>query len=415
MPESPVLDPRRPDDAPVSFTSIDIRADLDDRPYRLPDYETEDRALALLAAELAENPQNMLQKLAETALDLCRADTAGVSLLETHAGAEVFRWEALAGIHAASRNGTMPRNASPCGVCIDQDAMQLMYLPDRLFPALRSDPRFVEALLIPFRYQGQPVGTIWVVMNRFGRHFDREDERLMRTLAAFASAGWQLWRAQEQLRNLPAMLVQAHETERKTLARDLHDSLTQKLVALSMRTSAIAKSLPVAQDAISRQICDLGKKIGSLADGVHRLSHQLHPSMLDDLGLEAALREECSGFSERRHIPVTFHAEAVPGTLPPDIALCMLRLAQESLRNIGKHADAREVTVRLVRDKADLALFIEDSGKGFEVTHARGKGGLGLISMKERVRLVNGEFIIRSRPGIGTEVEVHVPLPERAS
>jgi len=187
------------DNAAASFAEVDIRAALKSRPSRTPDYETENRALASLAAELAKNPQDMLQKLVETALELCQADTSGVSLLENHDGVDVFRWEALAGVFASARNSTMPRDASPCGVCIDRNSTELMYLADRVFPALRNEPRFVEALLIPFHFQGRPIGTVWVVTHRFDRKFDREDERVMRTLSTFASTGWQLWKANAEL------------------------------------------------------------------------------------------------------------------------------------------------------------------------------------------------------------------------
>ena len=414
MHDSSVSDPRHLDDTPAPFAVVDIRSVLASRPCRLPNYEAEDRAFGVLAAELAEAPRNMLQKLAETALDLCHADTAGISLLEEHDGVELFRWEGLAGVFAAARNNTMPRNASPCGVCIDENATQLMYLADRCFPALRRDPRFVEILMIPFNYQGRPVGTVWVVTHRVDRKFDREDERLMRTLAAFASAGWQLWRAQEQQKNLPALLLRAHEAERILLASELHDDLAQRLVVLSMEASALLKSSPKSPPEHIREIRDLGKKIGGLADRVHRISHQLHPAILKDLGLESALKEECRSFSQRWGVPVQFKAVDVPRSLPGDIALCLFRVAQESLLNIGKHADAKKVRVRLVRGKADLALFIEDTGDGFDAEHARGKGRLGLISMEERVRLVNGKFKIRSQHGVGTKVEVHVPLPEMA-
>jgi signal transduction histidine kinase len=397
-------------DAPVSFASVDIRAELDTRPHRPADYRAEDRALAALAAELADTPRNMLQKLAETALDLCGADTAGISLLETHGSVDVFRWEALAGVFAGMRNHTMPRDASPCGVCIDEDAMQLMYLADRCFPALRSDPRFVEALLIPFRHQGRPVGTIWIVTHRFDRKFDREDERLMRTLAAFASAGWQLWRANAELASLPTLLVNAQETERRQLARELRDDLCQKLAALSMKVSALAKPFPGQAEAKNRGISELAAQIGALADDVHRISHQLHPAILDDLGLEAALRDNCAALARRLAVPVRFQAEDVPASLPGDIALCLFRVAQGSLRNIERHAGASEVRVRLARSRSGLDLFIEDAGRGFEVDRAKAGGGLGLLGMRERLRAVGGDFRIRSEPGRGTEIAAHVPL-----
>ncbi|MDB5108258.1 MAG: Autoinducer 2 sensor kinase/phosphatase LuxQ [Candidatus Binatus sp.] len=175
----------------ATLDDVDIRAELRSRPSRAPGYEAEHRALAALAAELAENPRNMLQRLTEVAVELCGADTAGVSILE----GDTFRWEALAGVFGSRRNDRMPTDASPCGVCLERNSTQLMYLADRRFPALLADPRFVEALLVPFHEHGVPIGTVWIVAHNYERKFDREDERIIRSLAQFASAGWQLWRS----------------------------------------------------------------------------------------------------------------------------------------------------------------------------------------------------------------------------
>jgi PAS domain-containing protein len=230
----------------ASFAEVDIRDALASRPPRTPDYEAENRALASLAAELAKNPQNMLQKLVETALELCHADTAGVSLLENHDGVEVFRWEALAGVFAAARNSTMPRNASPCGVCIDQNTTELMYLADRAFPALLNEPRFVEALLIPFHFQGRPIGTVWVVTHRLDRKFDREDERVMRTLSAFASTGWQLWMANAELEARVRERTMALWEKNAALKREIEDrKLAEKLLRRSNdKIQGILESTP---------------------------------------------------------------------------------------------------------------------------------------------------------------------------
>ena len=133
--------PNRPADLTkrtATFEEVDIRSELSARPQRTPDYAAEHRAIKVLAGEMTVNPRNMLQKLVETAIDLCRADTAGISVLE----GDALRWEAMAGVFASYRGSMMPRDASPCGVCIDQNATQLMHLPDRCFPALVTDPRF---------------------------------------------------------------------------------------------------------------------------------------------------------------------------------------------------------------------------------------------------------------------------------
>jgi hypothetical protein len=117
LPDRHVSDPHA-DDAPASFAAVDIRALLESRPSRAPDYEAEDRALAALAAELAENPRDMPQKLVETALTLCQAETAGISLLENHAGVELFRWEALAGVFAIARNTPCRGRLAPAGFAL---------------------------------------------------------------------------------------------------------------------------------------------------------------------------------------------------------------------------------------------------------------------------------------------------------
>jgi signal transduction histidine kinase len=140
------------------------------------------------------------------------------------------------------------------------------------------------------------------------------------------------------------------------------------------------------------------------------MSRRLHPAILDELGLKAALREECVGFSAQLGVPAQFESEGVPTTLPEDVSLCVYRVAQESLRNIAKHANATNVRVVLIGGKGGLTLRIEDTGDGFDLNEVKGKGGLGLISMEERVRLVGGKLTIQSKPGDGTKVEVFVPL-----
>jgi len=222
-------------------------------------------------------------------------------------------------------------------------------------------------------------------------------------------------RYQQELRDLAARLLAVQETETRLIARDLHDDLSQKLAGLGMEVSGLAKSAAEPPDSVNERIRDLGQRISALSDDVHRMSRRLHPAILDDLGLEAALREECLGFSQRSGVPVQFQSDNVPRSISPDVALCLFRVAQEALRNIGKHSNAKEVQMLLARHELDLALLIEDRGDGFKMEEAEGRGGLGLISMEERVRLVNGDFSIRSEPGKGTEIVVHVPLGSAAS
>lgn len=184
-----------PSDMHVALIDVDIKEELRRRPFRAPDYEAEHRALLQLAQAMAETPSEVLQKLIDITCEVCRAHTAGLSLLEMHHGEELFRWVTVAGRYASCRNSTMPRNASPCGTTVDRNVSQLLYRPERAFPALKADPPVVEALLLPFSMNGKTIGTIWVVAHDETRKFDAEDERLVTTLAQFAAAAWQLWAA----------------------------------------------------------------------------------------------------------------------------------------------------------------------------------------------------------------------------
>jgi two-component system, NarL family, sensor kinase len=139
------------------------------------------------------------------------------------------------------------------------------------------------------------------------------------------------------------------------------------------------------------------------------LSRQLHPSILDDLGLVDALRSECLSLEQRDGITARCYALDVPADIPRDVALCVYRVAQEALRNVARHAQALQATVRLTANDRELVLCVRDRGVGFDVATRR-KSGLGLESMRERVRLVQGRLTVRSQPGKGTRITLRVPL-----
>jgi len=215
---------------------------------------------------------------------------------------------------------------------------------------------------------------------------------------------------QQELRALTAKLISVQEENSKYLARELHDVFSQKLAVLSMEISALEQRPPESPEALGNQLRQIAEQIGGLAKDIHQMSRQLHPAILDDLGLAAALNNECLAFSEQHGIPVKLTPQNVREPLPEDVSLCLYRVAQESLRNIGKHAGATEVRVALAGGTGEITLVIEDFGDGFDLDQVRGKGGLGLVSMDERVRLVGGTFSVQSEPGTGTRVEVRVPL-----
>jgi len=216
---------------------------------------------------------------------------------------------------------------------------------------------------------------------------------------------------QRELQALTARLLGIQEGGNKELSRELHDGLSQKIAALGMEVSMLLQRPDQAPGALPDRVRALSERINDLSADVHAMSRRLHPAILTELGLEAAVREECVGFSAQERVPAHFASESVPPSLPEDISLCLYRVAQESLRNVAKHARAAQVRVLLSGRKNGITLRVEDTGNGFHIDEVQGKGGLGLISMEERARLVNGKYTVLSQPGKGTAVELFVPLP----
>ena len=188
----PAVDPRTQSKPLVPLEAVISTAELAWRPTRPPDYRAESQALVELAEHMARTPQEILQRLVETALKLCHAGSAGVSIIEDEHGLEIFRWHALTGALATHLWGTTPRYFSPCGTVVDTNAIQKMSnleLHYRYFAEVK--PTVVEALLIPFTVEGKTVGTIWVVTHDSTHQFDAEDARLIADLGKFASAAYQ--------------------------------------------------------------------------------------------------------------------------------------------------------------------------------------------------------------------------------
>jgi PAS domain S-box-containing protein len=219
-----------------------------------------------------------------------------------------------------------------------------------------------------------------------------------------------LVQAQEDLRALTARLVDLHELGMKELARELHDDLSQNLAALGREIETLLPPSAQPSRSLSEQAHEVWRRVTKLASDVHSMSQRLHPTILDDLGLREALKEQCWAFSERTGIPVQFESPGEPTRPAADVSLCFYRVAQEGLHNIAKHAGATSVRLMLSSNEGNCTLRIEDNGLGFDPSEAKGKNALGLISMRERARLVNGNFTIRSEYGKGTMLEVSVAL-----
>jgi PAS domain S-box-containing protein len=217
-----------------------------------------------------------------------------------------------------------------------------------------------------------------------------------------------LRRTHHQIRDLASRLMRAQEVERKVIAQELHDDLSQRLAAHALALSDLRRHVPATTDVLQTRIAVLEAEAMELGDSVRLLSHQLHPAVLEHVGLPAALRSFCTEFGQRSSLK--FHVD-VAERCPPlsdQVSLTLYRVTQEIVRNIERHARARNIWLRLSFDKTEARLCIVDDGVGFDTTQQCGKTGLGLISLEERVRFLHGHLKIRSRPGHGTRVSVHI-------
>jgi two-component system CheB/CheR fusion protein len=217
----------------------------------------------------------------------------------------------------------------------------------------------------------------------------------------------------EELRALTASLFAAHEEERRRISRELHDALNQKLAMLEIEVDSLEHEPPSSPEKIREQLALLRGRVSEVSNEIRRMAYQLHPSVLDDLGLQVALRSHVSELSKRDGLEITFHARGIPDSLPQDVALSLYRIAQEALRNVMKHAHAKSASVALEKVKDGIRLSVRDHGVGFDPEAIKGKRGLGLVSIEERVRLLSGQLHLHSRPGDGTQVEVTIPIPAR--
>ncbi len=221
-----------------------------------------------------------------------------------------------------------------------------------------------------------------------------------------------LERSNAQIRSLAGRLIAAQEKERKRIARELHDDLSQRLAGVAIGISNARRQVREALPSLEPSLERLQSQIGLLVESIRNLSHEMHPGILEHAGLVTALDSFCQEFGGIESITVRFGCEVsdLAGLVPPDVALCIYRVTQEALRNVARHSGAREAIVLLAEEPDGLVLTVRDFGTGYDTTLPRPAGGLGLVSMEERVRLVNGELRIRSAPGTGTEVRVTVPL-----
>lgn len=437
----------------AALEDVLVTGELDRRPPRPADCALENRALAALADSLARGADGLLQSLAEQVVECCRAESAGISILEGgdpgagDASQSRFRWAAVAGAFATHTGSSLPHALAPCRMVIERDEPLLLDRPARYFHPLRAaDPAIAEALLVPFHCEGRPVGTVWALTHEGARRFDREDARVLESLARFAAAGHQLTgalhdaraardaleqrvhertlaleRACAEQQNLTArlrsfanQLTEAEHRERKRIAGVLHDNVQQLLVASRMQLRRAETNAPAAAEA-RREAASL---IDEALDATRTLTDKLRPPVLYEAGFMAALDWLAQEMRRQQDLKVHIvsHLGDPAPSLSDEINVMLFESVRELLFNAGKYAGVSDVAVEVRVDDARLAVAVADEGQGFDVAqaqvgHGGGVGGFGLFSVRERLAALGGDMTVDSTPRRGTRITLEVPLP----
>jgi PAS domain S-box-containing protein len=224
-----------------------------------------------------------------------------------------------------------------------------------------------------------------------------------RSEEVLASMSRRLSENYDRVRDLAAMLISAQDDERRRIALELHDDISQRMALLSITLEAWIQELPTGMAKERVRLSDLKAAADEVGTAIRDLSHELHSTALHHLGLATGLRGLCRTISDQHRIVVELQTDETPN-LPYDLSLCLFRVAQEALANAVKHGKARQIAVQLAQNASSIRLAVKDDGIGFDASSP--SKGLGLESMQERVRILRGTFTLTSSPGQGTTVEV---------
>lgn len=278
---------------------------------------------------------------------------------------------------------------------------------ERLGAALAALNPNKPYLRVSYRILRPDGSTIWVDRHSVA-HFD-EQGKILRIVGMIADIS-ERKRVEEALANARNRLVEAQEQERTRIARELHDDICQRLTLLTLELEQLRRSSPELPAAIQNRLDELRDEAMEMGADLQSLSHELHSSKLEYLGIAAVTQGFCREFATKQKVEIDCKTLDLPSALPPAVSLCLFRILQEALHNSLKHSGVRHFEVRLWAMPDGIHLTVKDSGAGFDSESAREGQGLGLISMEERLKLLNGTLSIQSQPNCGTTIHARVPL-----
>src|SRR5277367_6094708 len=221
--------------------------------------------------------------------------------------------------------------------------------------------------------------------------------------------------AQDELEKMGGRLIAAQEAESARIARELHDDFSQRMTLQGIGLARLLKSLPEAEVEVRSKVQELSKRNQEIGIDMHALSHQLHSSKLEHVGLVPALTGLCEELSSKFKIQIEFSDRGVSWEIPKTVALCLFRIGQEALGNVAKHSKAKQAQVEVSRTNNGIRLRIVEAGVGFDSALRSTRAGIGRVGMRERLRLVGGTLLVQSEPTRGTEILAEVPLSASAN
>jgi signal transduction histidine kinase len=391
-------------------------------------------ALQLLTRVFVEDPQVVLQRLVDIAVEFCGADSSGISLEEPDENGNLrFRWIVVSGSFSQYVNGTTQRFFSPCGTCLSTGRPLHYRLTKPFYDLLGvvADP-INDGILIPWK-SDEKQGTIWAVSHGSPENFSPDDYKLLNTLADFAGISVRLAEREEalqksrdklelevehrtaSLRQLSADLLRVQDDERRKIAREVHDSLGQYLVAVKMNLAQLSRESTRTE---ARYLTDSMQLLDQCLSEMRTISHLLHPPLLDESGLRSAAQWYVEGFSQRSGIAVLLRIDEQLGRLPQDVETALFRVLQESLTNVHRHSQSVKVDILIRLDGPQVAISIRDYGTGFSAERLKDirtgrAGGVGLTGLRERIASLGGTFEVASASP-GALINVNIPAARRA-
>jgi PAS domain S-box-containing protein len=346
---------------------------------------------------------------------LLRASEERLRLAQSVARIGTFEWNIRTGVNTWTQELEMMHGLPPGGFSGTQTAWEnLVHAEDRarVSELVSESMKTGQPMMAEWRVVW-PDGSIHWIAGRWQVLMDESGEPL-RMVGVNADVT-ERKRAEQAVADMTRKLMQAQEQERARIGRELHDDINQRLAMLAVDLGQLRENPSEMQSRVE----ELRNEAMEISTDVQSLSHDLHPSKLEYLGVVAGIRSCCKEFAQRQDMEIDLKTD-VSSALPEEIGVCLFRVLQEALHNAVKYSGVKHIEVRLAERSHEVHLMISDQGRGFDVESVVHGKGLGLTSMRERVRLVNGTIAIESKPKHGTTIHVHVPLtietlPERAA